>query len=76
MTRKDYTLIAYHLADSRLDMAEIEGAMAALFPAFEADNPRFDRDRFRDEVWKVRDLVMVERTTARNRELAEDRLYG
>ena len=49
MTRKDYQLIASVLANFIGDTGDVidrNGVAYALATALEADNPRFDRDRF------------------------------
>ncbi len=58
MTRKDYILIAEvlnkqfnteHYSATSLSIA----IMNNLLDAFEADNPRFDSDKFEDAVYKI-----------------------
>jgi hypothetical protein len=55
MTRKDYVLIAEHLAGDWPDLTEVQGsgarrgfeqAIQRVADAFGRDNPRFDRARF------------------------------
>lgn len=63
MNQQDQHLIARHLAESRLDMAAIEEAMEPLFRALRECDRDFDEERFRNEVYKLRDRVVVGRVS-------------
>lgn len=65
MNQQDQHLIARHLAESDLDMGDIEMALTPLFRAFEECDRDFDRERFRAEVWRLRDQEVVRRAALR-----------
>lgn len=60
MTRKDYELIAEELGRSGADAGSVEEVLGGLFRAFERDNPRFDRERFREAFYRYRDRALEE----------------
>lgn len=61
MTSKDYIMIADYMRDSYVEVARTVGnaewgwsaALGSLMEALEADNPRFNADRFMDYITRV-----------------------